>query len=258
MSCAHSGHLARALPFPEIERREQAMVAILVLITIITCLTIDYFAEHAALRHAVRAGALPDHARLPQLISVLAPEDLAFVPAGAFVGPGHSWLELDPAGSVRVGVDRLPWSLLGGVEAIEALPVGTEVQHGEPLAVLRQGDRKIEVKSPVNGVITAANPLLATNPARIAKEPFGAGWLVSLKPKTLGASLRRLLVGEEARVYLRDQLANLRDFLVGLSMAGRESPAFATATLPDGGLPVEGLATRLTDEEWREMVERFF
>lgn len=236
------------------------MVAILVLITIITCLTIDYFAEHAALRQAVKAGALPERAWGSRLVSALVPEDLAFVPAGAFVGPGHSWLELDPAGSVRVGVDRLPWSLLGGIEAIEPLPVGTEVHHGEPLAVLRQGDRTIEVKSPVNGVITAANPLLAANPGRIAQEPFGTGWLVSLKPKTLGASLRRLLVGEEARVYLRDQLANLRDFLVSLSMAGRESlvPVPVPATLPDGGLPVEGLAARLTDEEWRQMVERFF
>src|SRR4030095_1549868 len=99
--------------------------------------------------------------RVPRLVSVLVPEDLTQVPAGVFVGPGHSWMELDPMGAVRVGVDRLPLSLLGGVEAIEALPVGTEVQHGEPLALLRRGERKLEGKSPVDGVITAANPLMA-------------------------------------------------------------------------------------------------
>ena len=77
-----------------------------------------------------------------------------------------------------------------------------------------------------------------------------------MKPQDLGPALYRLFVAEEARGYLSEQLANLRDFLVGLSMAGRES--LATATLPDGGLPVEGLATRLSDEEWRELVERFF
>lgn len=231
------------------------MVAILVLITIITCLTIDHFAERAALRRAAKAG-VPEKAWVPRLVSVLAPDDLTLVPAGVFVGPGHSWMELEPTGTVRVGVDRLPASLLGGVETIEAMPVGSEVQRGEPLAMLRQGDRKIEVKSPVDGVITAANPLMAANPGRIGKEPFGAGWLVTLRAKNLGAELRRLFVAEEARSYLREQLANLRDFLARLSMAGRES--LATATLPDGGLPVEGLAARLTDEEWRELVERFF
>jgi glycine cleavage system H protein len=230
------------------------MVAILVLVTIITCLTIDHFAERAALRRA--AAAVPEKARVPRLVSVLVPEDLTQVPAGVFVGPGHSWMELDPTGAVRVGVDRLPLTLLGGLEAVAASPVGTEVRQGEPLAVLRRGERRIEVKSPVDGVITAANPLAAGNPAYIADHPFGAGWLVSLKPKNLAAALRRLFVAEEARSYLREQLANLRDFLVGFSLAGRES--LATATLPDGGLPVEGLAAHLSDEEWRELVERFF
>jgi glycine cleavage system H protein len=232
------------------------MVAILVLFTIITCLTVDHFAERAALRRAARAGPMPEKGRIPRSVSVLTPQDLTLVPAGVFAGPGHAWLELDPQGAVRVGVDRVPVTLLGDVESIETLPVGTKVRHGEPLAVLRRGERTIEVKSPVDGVITAANPILAANPGRIAAEPFGAGWLVSLEPHELGTSLRRLFVAEEAREWLREQLSHLRDFLAGLSMAGRES--LATATLPDGGLPVEGLATRLSDAEWRELAERFF
>jgi glycine cleavage system H lipoate-binding protein len=232
------------------------MVPILVLLTIITCLTIDYFAERAALRRAARASPALAKGGVPRPVSVRAPEDLTRVPAGVFVGPGHSWMELEPEGAVRVGVDRVPLTLLGGVEAIEAAPPGTEVRYGEPLATLRRGARSIAIKSPVDGVVTAANPLAAANPARIAQEPFGLGWLVSLEPRDLGAALRRLFVAEEARAYLREQLSRLRDFLVGLSMAGRES--LATATLPDGGLPVEGIAERLSDEDWRELAERFF
>ena len=228
------------------------MVAILILATIITCLTVDYFAERAALRRAARKGAsLPERP-----VSVRTPEDLTRVPAGVFVGPGHSWLELDPAGSVRVGVDRVPVSLLGGIEAIEAVPVGTPVRPGDRLAVLHRGERDLELKSPVEGTVTAVNPIAAANPARISQEPFGNGWLVSLAPRDLGGTLRRLFVADEARTFLRDELARMRDFLVGLSLAGRGS--LATATLPDGGLPVEGLAGRLSAGEWRELTERFF
>ena len=231
------------------------MVPILVLVTIITCLTLDYFAERAALRRAARASpALAEG--MPQPVSVLAPEELTRVPAGVFVGPGHAWMELEPAGTVRVGVDRVPLTLLGGLEAVAAAPAGTEVRCGEPVATLRRGARTVAVKSPVDGVVTAANPLATANPARIAQEPFGLGWLVRLEPRELGAALRRLAVAEEAKGYLREQLSRLRDFLVGLSMAGRES--LATATLPDGGLPVEGLAERLSEEDWRELAERFF
>jgi glycine cleavage system H protein len=228
------------------------MVAILILATIITCLTVDYFAERAALRRAAREGvSLPERP-----VSVRTPEDLTRMPAGVFVGPGHSWLELDPAGSVRVGIDRVPVALLGGIETIEAVPAGTPVRPGDRLAVLRQGERDLELKSPVEGTVTAVNPIAAANPARIGQEPFGNGWLVSVAPRDLGGTLRRLFVAEEARTFLREELARMRDFLVGLSLAGRGS--LATATLPDGGLPVEGLAARLSAAEWRELTERFF
>ncbi|HYU32934.1 MAG TPA: glycine cleavage system protein H [Thermoanaerobaculia bacterium] len=228
------------------------MVAILILLTIITCLTVDYFAERAALRRAARKGAsLPERP-----VSVRTPEDLTRVPAGVFVGPGHAWLQLEPAGSVRVGVDRVPISLLGGVEKIDAVPVGTAVRPGDCLAVLHQGERDLELKSPVGGMVTAVNPIAAVNPARISQEPFENGWLVGIAPRNLAGSLRQLFVADEARAFLRDELAHLRDFLVGLSLAGRGS--LATATLPDGGLPVDGLAGRLSAGEWRELTERFF
>jgi len=231
------------------------MVAILILATIITCLTVDYFAERAALRRAARKGvSLPERP-----VSVRTPEDLTRMPAGVFAGPGHSWLELDPAGSVRVGIDRVPVALLGGIETIEAVPVGTPVRPGDRLAVLRQGERDLELKSPVEGTVTAVNPIAAANPARIGQEPFGNGWLVSLAPRDLGGTLRRLFVADEARTFLREELARLRDFLVGLSLAGHGSLGSpAMATLPDGGLPVEGLAARLSAAEWRELTERFF
>ncbi|HBL26489.1 MAG TPA: hypothetical protein DD490_06610 [Acidobacteria bacterium] len=231
------------------------MVAILILATIITCLTVDYFAERSALKRAARNGAsLPERP-----VSVRTPEDLTRVPAGVFVGPGHAWLELEPAGAVRVGVDRVPVSLLGGLETIEAVPVGTVVRPGDRLAVLRQGDRDLEVKSPVEGTVTAINPIAAVNAARIGQEPFENGWIVSLMPRDLGGTLRRLFVADEARAFLREELGHLRDFLVGLSFAGRGALGVpAMATLPDGGLPVDGLAGRLTVAEWNELRERFF
>lgn len=232
------------------------MVAILVLLTIITCLTIDYLAERAALRRAALAGVpMPGMEFAPVPVSIRTPVDLTSVPDGVFLGPGHAWMELDPGGTVRVGADRIPLTLLGGVEAIETVSAGTEVHHGDRLALLRRGDRTVELKSPVDGVVQATNPVLAADPGRLAEEPFGAGWIMGLKPRELGSSLRRLFVAEEAREYLREELSRLRDFLVGLTMADRK---LATATLPDGGLPVEGLAERLSDEEWRELVERFF
>ena len=225
------------------------MVAILVLLTILTFLTVDYFAQRSAAHRAVPATA---PARRP--MRVMAPADLGLVPAGVFMDLGHTWARLEPSGELRVGADRLPATLLGGVERVEALPAGSEVGRGDPVAVLHHGGRSLPVRSPVDGRVAAVNAPLEAEPGRLAADPYGQGWLCTIAPRGLGGALRRLLVAEEAQAWMRRELASLRDFLVGMGERG----ALATATLPDGGLPVEGLAGRLAEGDWNELAERFF
>ena len=221
------------------------MVALLVLLTIITFLTIDYFAQRAAARRTVPAPA----ARTP---AVRFPADLGAIPAGVFLGPGHAWVGVEPSGAVRIGADRVPLTLLGGVDAVEPVAAGTEVRRGDPIARLVRGARAVDLPSPVAGVVVAVNS--AADPASVAADPFGRGWIATLRPTKLAGALRRLFVAEEASAWMRDELARLRDALVGLSVQG----AVATATLPDGGLPLTGAAERLSEEQWRQVVERFF
>jgi glycine cleavage system H lipoate-binding protein len=223
------------------------MVALLVLLTIITFLTIDFFAQRAEARRTVPATAT-------RPVSVQVPLDLGTVPAGLFLSRGHAWMGVEPSGVVRVGADRLPSTLLGGVEAVTSLPVGTEVHRGEPIARLHHGDRSVELASPVDGVVTAANPEALNDPGAVAADPFGRGWIAAVEPRGLGAALKRLFVAEEAASWMRAELSRLRDFLVGLD----GGLAAAAATLPDGGLPMNGVAKRLNDGEWRELAARFF
>jgi glycine cleavage system H protein len=242
-------------------KEDQTMVAILVLLTIITCLTVDYLNERAKLRAA--AAALEGAVSLaipPSPIPARPVLDLTEVPEGVFFAPGHTWLELEPDGGVHIGADRLPATLLGGIDSIEAVPAGTDVRQGDRLAVLRRGERSVELRAPLDGTVTAAHEEMLLNPGRLAEEPFGKGWLLSVKPRQLGAALRRLFVADEAREFLRHELATLRETLVGLSCAHRGALATATlpATLPDGGLPVDGIASRLSAEEWNEVAERLF
>lgn len=227
------------------------MVAILVLLTIIGFLTIDFLVQRAAMR---KAAAVPVPVVARPSVSVRAPVDIAALPAGVFVGPGHAWMELRPSGNVRLGADRVPLTLLGGVDSVETAPDGAILHRGDVAAVLRKGERSVELRTPVDGVVTGVNTSPEAAPAALAANPFGAGWLVSLAPRNLAASLRRMSVAEEAGTWMRRELARLRDFLVGLGEGG----ALASATLPDGGLPVEGLAEHLTDPQWRRLTERFF
>jgi glycine cleavage system H protein len=58
-----------------------------------------------------------------------------------------------------------------------------------------------DVYSPVAGVVAAGNPLLATQPELINRDPYGEGWILRLKPSGGGASAGTLdAAGYEAAV----------------------------------------------------------
>jgi hypothetical protein len=86
------------------------------------------------------------------------------------------------------------------------------------------------------------------------EDPFGEGWLYVLSPKRLGPALRGMLVGDEAVGWMREELARLRASIAGIASAD----ALVGATLPDGGVPLDGLAGRLDEPQWDQVSDAFF
>jgi glycine cleavage system H protein len=194
------------------------MVALFVVVAILLFLTVD----HVVQRLAIRAEAkVPAPVRVPHL----APA------ADVFVGPGHAWARLESAGTLRVGADGLAATLLGRIEAIEVAAPGTALRRGEPLATFTAGGRRVVLPAPCDATVEARNASL--EPSRVAADPFGHGWLARLKPRSLGAALREMRIGEEAATWLREERNRLRDALVSAT----NSPAAVGATMADGGVP---------------------
>jgi glycine cleavage system H protein len=229
------------------------MVVLLVLFTIISFLTIDYFVQRASQRKlATASAARPVFRGVPvsasRAVSATRVDEL---PGGLFVGPGHVWLQLEPSGSVRVGVDRLLLSFLGDVEHAYTLPEGTEVRRGGPLVMLRRGDRALRIHSPVDGVVSRVNAKVARSPDRIGASPFDKGWLYRISPVGLSETLGKMHVAQAADAWMRGEVSRLREQL--LLHAGNTEAALA-----DGGVPVHGLGATLNDRQWQDLVSSFF
>jgi glycine cleavage system H protein len=225
------------------------MVAILVLLTIITFLTLDYVVQRRSARAAL--GAAEPAAAVP--LSGLALE-LATPPAGLFCAPGHTWLQLERDGTVRIGAGALPVAALGAVDAVELPSPGTALAPGDAVATLRRGGRTIHLRSPIEGTIEAVNERLGADPSCVAATPFDGGWICRIRPRQLAATLRSFVVADEARAWLAAELARFREFVAGLSAHQR----VAVPTLADGGEPVRGLALVVDDAAWHELVATFF
>ncbi len=229
------------------------MVVLFVLLTIIVLLTIDYFVQRAErAKHPVSMLAAAT-ARTPlQPVPASLPVDR--VPQGVFVDPGHVWVQLEPTGAFRMGVDMFPAALLGRPDRIEVSPAGTEVRRGDPIATLRRGKRSVTLRCPVDGTISKVNSEAQADPSRLQGDPFGQGWLYWVTPREIAPALKGMFVAEEATSWARQQLQKLRDLLADLAGGGQ----LAGATAQDGGVPVEGLSDHLDDDRFQRLVDQFF
>jgi glycine cleavage system H protein len=162
---------------------------------------------------------------------------------------GHAWARLQTR-RVLVGADDLMQAALGPIDTIELPARGAEVRRGEPLFVLRRGDRSVEVKAPLSGTVTATNSRVRERPGLVNEEPFGEGWAVMLRGRDVDAETSRLLSGRKAQEWFREEV----DRLIALILA---EPTSAPG-LADGGAIVDGLYQHVDGPAWRRLQEAFF
>jgi len=193
------------------------------------------------------------HSRL-RVVGHVKSVPIESLPRGLFFDRGHTWFHLEPSGEIRLGADLLPSTLLGQVEDLQLRAPGTEVKAGEPILGLVKGGRRITLYSPVEGRVSEVNAAVAADPASLRRDPFGEGWIYRIAPRKVKPALIEAFVGDEAASWMRRELERLRDFLAFAEDRG----SLASATLPDGGLPVEGIEKHLDEESWKRLCGEFF
>ncbi len=259
------------------------MVALFVVLTIITFLTIDYLVQRSQLSRARATAAASASTALAAMareiearkeLPMFAHVPIDRIPKDAFLDIGHTWVKVEPEGLVRVGADWLPGTLLGQPDKVDLTAAGSIVKRGDPILRLRRHGRSVTLRAPVDGTIEEVNVSLLDEPAAVAGDPFGSGWLYRLTPANLGSALRGMLIDDEAVNWMHREIQRLRDALNAISrraalsgetglatrLALATQPALAATgpTMQDGGLPVAGLAEQLDPEQWNELARTFF
>ena len=165
-----------------------------------------------------------------------------------YLHQGHTWVVLEGEDRVRVGLDDFSQKLLGLAEEVRLPEIG-KVYYKDHLclALIRQG-KKASFEAPVDGAIEALNPKVQQNPALIHDDPYGEGWLFTVKPVNLRRNLENLLYGENAVTWIDKEshrLLNLMETRIGV-------------TLPDGGDIIDDVYGNYQDLGWKLLVQEFF
>jgi glycine cleavage system H protein len=88
----------------------------------------------------------------------------------------------DSQGDVRAGLTHVPGAFLGDVVSVELPPPRTEVSAGEPIGLVESTTTVFELLSPLSGIVVAVNPAAESAPRKVAEDPYGEGWLLSIRP----------------------------------------------------------------------------
>lgn len=103
----------------------------------------------------------------------------------------HEWVAVPhgapvPADPVRVGITSPAVESLGEIVFIELPESGATVTAGEACGEIESTKAVSELFSPVLGEVVAVNPVLADNPSLVNEDPFGEGWLFTVRVEALG------------------------------------------------------------------------
>ncbi len=92
----------------------------------------------------------------------------------------HEWIRLE-GDEGTVGITRFATEQLGDVVFVEVPLLGKVLAKGAEAAVVESVKAASEVYAPVAGTVTAANAVLAADPALVNADPEGEGWFFKLK-----------------------------------------------------------------------------
>ena len=111
-------------------------------------------------------------------------------------GAQHLWVQRNPTtGQVIVGLDALGLASMGDLAYVTLRPTGTALRRGEPIGSLEAAKMTGDLIAPVSGMLVSANPTVLRDPTLINREPYGAGWLVTIAPSDWEGESENLIAG---------------------------------------------------------------
>jgi len=131
------------------------------------------------------------------------------IPQGYYFHSGHTWVKIEEASSVRIGVDDFALRLMGPLDRIEAPLMGKEVKQGRADIIVFRGKHQAKLLSPISGVVTDINATLRERGSLANDDPYAEGWVMKVQPQSLRRDLKGLMINKETRNFLGGEVEQL-------------------------------------------------
>jgi glycine cleavage system H protein len=104
----------------------------------------------------------------------------------------HEWVRPEANGLATVGISAYAVEALTDLVFMQLPPVGKKVKAGESIGEIESVKAVSDLYAPVSGEIVEVNSALPGTLETLGKDPYGAGWIVRIKPDD-AAEMTKLL-----------------------------------------------------------------
>jgi glycine cleavage system H protein len=105
------------------------------------------------------------------------------------------WYRDNGDGTVTLGMTAVAAAMAGQLVAFTPRRPGRPVQEGKSCATIESGKWVGPAKVAFDGEVVEANNAVVADPKLANGDPYGAGWLVKLRPVDWAAAKARLVAG---------------------------------------------------------------
>lgn len=107
---------------------------------------------------------------------------MANIPADLSYTEEHEYVRKAKDGTVEIGITDYAQGELGDVVYIELPKVGSKFAKHDVFGTIEAVKAVSELFSPIAGEVVATNDRLDKEPALVNSDPYGAGWMIKVRP----------------------------------------------------------------------------
>jgi glycine cleavage system H protein len=94
----------------------------------------------------------------------------------------HEYVRTGKDGIAEIGISDYAQGELGDIVYIELPKVGTKFGKHDVFGTIEAVKAVSELFAPIAGEVVAINEFLDKEPALVNSDPYGAGWMIKVKP----------------------------------------------------------------------------
>lgn len=113
----------------------------------------------------------------------------------------HEYVRKGSDGTAEIGITDYAQGELGDVVYIELPKVGAKFDKHDVFGTIEAVKAVSELFSPIAGEVVAINDRLDKEPALVNTDPYGAGWMIKLKPSN-PAEIDRLMKSDAYTTHI--------------------------------------------------------